>query len=169
MNNTFSKTTYGGSDYLPAIKEGEVTNYEKPLQTVIQNKPSSEIQILDFAAYDLPSSLAYRDICLENIETQIKRKKKMLLEKKKLLDEAIKQNSYLNGVKNDYLIYYNYIIKKKEEELEALQKINNYTQELIMNTDSTEEEIKNLKKEQDRILYEMKNIKKSLQVIIGKS
>jgi hypothetical protein len=130
-------------------------------------KNNNEIEILDLAAYDLPTSLANRDICLENIEAQIERKKKMLLEKKKVLNEAIQQNSYLKNVKNDYLIYYNYIIKKKEQELEALQKLNNYTQELIMNTDSTEEEIKKIKKEQDGILLEMKNIKKSLQEVIG--
>ena len=113
---------------------------------------------IELSVYEMP--LAERDICLENMEKQIKDKKKMLLEKRKMLNDALKQNEYLEGVKNDYLVYYNFIIQQKTEELKAMETLHQYTQDIIMNTNTTEEEIKRIKIEQNKILVEMRKIKK---------
>jgi len=125
-----------------------------------------DTDILDLAVYELPSSLAERDICMENIEKQIERKRRLLLEKKRALSEAMKQNEYLGNVRNDYMIYYKYIVKKKEEELKAIEDIYKHTEELKRNTHLTEEELKNIIKEQGGILQEIQKIKKSLDNIV---
>jgi hypothetical protein len=41
------------------------------------------------------------------------------LGKRKFLESTLKQNTFLDGVKNDYDKYYGYIAKKREEELRA--------------------------------------------------
>jgi len=125
-----------------------------------------DTDILDLAVYELPSGLAERDICMENIEKQIERKKRLLLEKKRALSEAMKQNEYLGNVRDDYMTYYKYIVKKKEKELKAIEDIYKYTEELKTNTHLTEEELKNIIKEQGGILQEIQKIKKSLNNII---
>jgi predicted DNA-binding ArsR family transcriptional regulator len=125
-----------------------------------------DTDILDLAVYELPSGLAERDICMENIEKQIERKRRLLLEKKRALSEAMKQNEYLGNVRDDYMTYYKYIVKKKEGELKAIEDIYKYTEELKRNTNLTEEELKNIIEEQRGVLREIQKIKKSLDNIV---
>lgn len=143
-----------------------MNNFYKRGKKNITSIQMEDTDILDLAVYELPSSLAERDICMENIEKQIERKRRLLLEKKRALSEAMKQNEYLGNVRNDYMIYYKYIVKKKEEELKAIEDIYKHTEELKRNTHLTEEELKNIIKEQGGILQEIQKIKKSLDNIV---
>jgi len=143
-----------------------LNNFYKRGKKNITSIQMEDTDILDLAVYELPSSLAERDICMENIEKQIERKRRLLLEKKRALSEAMKQNEYLGNVRNDYMIYYKYIVKKKEEELKAIEDIYKHTEELKRNTHLTEEELKNIIKEQGGILQEIQKIKKSLDNIV---
>ena len=65
-------------------------------------------------------SLANRDLCISQIETQIESKKKLLLEKQKILKKSIKQNDLLTHVKNDYIKYYQFIIQQKIQQMKAM-------------------------------------------------
>ena len=56
-----------------------------------------------------PMSLADRDKYLVQIEEQIQAKRNLLLGKRKFLESTLKQNTFLDGVKNDYDKYYGYI------------------------------------------------------------
>ena len=51
-----------------------------------------------------------KDLYLYQIELEIKNKKQFILKKKKEIEANIKENIFLDEVKNDYLSYYNFII-----------------------------------------------------------
>ena len=74
---------------------------------------------MDTPSYEL--TLAERDNYLVQIEAQIEAKRNLLLGKRKFLENTLKENQFLEGVKNDYHKYYDYIAKQKMDEL------NNYT------------------------------------------
>ena len=76
--------------------------------------------------------LVKRDEKLLQIEELINAKRKMLLDKQKKLRFISKQNNFLDAVKNDYAKYYGYIVKQKREQMEALDVLNNYIQDLTL-------------------------------------
>lgn len=114
-----------------------------------------------------PMSLADRDKYLVQIEEQIQAKRDLLLGKRKFLESTLKQNTFLDGVKNDYEKYYGYIAKKREEELRAMSILKQYTEDLMVSTKMTESDIKRTKEDQQLILDEMSKIKSELDKIIG--
>jgi hypothetical protein len=114
-----------------------------------------------------PMSLADRDKYLVQIEEQIQAKRNLLLGKRKFLESTLKQNTFLDGVKNDYDKYYGYIAKKREEELRAMGILKQYTEELMVSTKMTESDIKRTKEDQRLILDEMTKIKSELDKIIA--
>ena len=114
-----------------------------------------------------PMSLADRDKYLVQIEEQIQAKRNLLLGKRKFLESTLKQNTFLDGVKNDYDKYYGYIAKKREEELRAMGILKQYTEELMVSTKMTESDIKRTKEDQRLILDEMSKIKSELDKIIA--
>jgi len=114
-----------------------------------------------------PMSLADRDKYLVQIEEQIQAKRNLLLGKRKFLESTLKQNTFLDGVKNDYDKYYGYIAKKREEELRAMGILKQYTEELMISTKMTESDIKRTKEDQRLILDEMTKIKSELDKIIA--
>jgi malate synthase len=113
-------------------------------------------------------NLAERDLYLSQIEDEINSKRKMLLSKRNKLEKIIKENEFLEGVKMDYEKYHNYIVKQKEEQIKALNILNQYFADLIVSGKLTEKDIYNTKNEQDEILGEMDQIKKDLDEIIQK-
>jgi len=111
-------------------------------------------------------TLAERDSYLVQIETQIEAKRNLLLGKRKFLENTLQQNQFLEGVKNDYHKYYDYIAKQKMEELRAMDILKQYTNDLIMSTQLTEYEIAQTKRDQQEIVNEMTKIKKALDEIV---
>jgi uncharacterized protein (DUF3084 family) len=69
------------------------------------------------------------DSKLLHIEKMIKAKKNLLLSKQEKLEKISKNNHFLNEIKNDYQEYYNYIKKQKEEQILALNMLNEYIKE----------------------------------------
>jgi hypothetical protein len=112
-------------------------------------------------------SLADRDNYLAQIEQQIQAKRNLLLSKRHFLDNTIKQNQFLAGIKNDYTKYYDYISKKRREELAAMSILKQYTDDLIASNKMTESGISQSKHDQLSILDEMKKIQSALDEIIG--
>ena len=108
-----------------------------------------------------------RDEKLLQIEELINAKRKMLLDKQKKLRFISKQNNFLDAVKNDYAKYYGYIIKQKREQIEALDMLNNYINDLTVSGKLSKHNIEDAKHEQIKILKELKNIQKGLDSIIN--
>ena len=111
-------------------------------------------------------SLAERDNYLTQIEQQIQAKRGLLLEKRKSLEGAVGQNQFLEGVKNDYQRYHNYIVKQNQEQIRAFSLLNQYLGDIMVSGKLTEKDIHSTKKEQKHILREMDKIKGNLDEII---
>jgi hypothetical protein len=111
-------------------------------------------------------TLAERDLYLVHIDTLMDEKRKMLLEKQKTLQQTAKENEYLEMVRNDYRKYYNHIVKQKEDQINAMNYLNQYIDEIIVDGKLTDVDLENAKMEQDELIQEMGNIKGKLDEII---
>ena len=100
------------------------------------------------------------------IDQQIADKQQLLLNKKSSLDEKLKTNKFLLGVKNDYQKYYNYIIKEKQNQIDALNALTAYIYTLHENDTSTNDQHNMALKDQEEILHELTKIKLSLDKIV---
>jgi len=103
-------------------------------------------------------TLAERDKCLMNIESQIETKKNNLLEKQKKINKNIKFNQLLENIRNDYQKYYDYIIQQKREQIQAMNILNNYIRELKNSGNLSENNLKDASYEEKKILNEIKQI-----------
>ena len=97
-------------------------------------------------------SLGERDNYINQINQQIIAKRNMLLEKQKILKEKTRHNHFLKGVQNDYMAYYKFIHKQKQEQITAMNTISQYLDDLIVNGKLTEEDLEQTRKDQVEIL-----------------
>lgn len=111
-------------------------------------------------------TLVERDLYLVHIDTLMDEKRKMLLEKQKTLQQTAKENEYLEMVRNDYRKYYNHIVKQKEDQINAMNYLKQYIDEIIVDGKLTDTDLENAKMEQDELIQEMDNIKGKLDEII---
>ena len=101
------------------------------------------------------------------IENLIEAKRKMLLDKHQKINFISKQNQFLNEVKGDYNNYYNYISQQKKDQMEALNLLNKYINDLTISGELSKNNIIDAKHEQQKILSELNTIKNSLDNIIN--
>lgn len=120
---------------------------------------------MQIVAVNMP--LEEKDERLLQIEELINAKRKMLHDKQKKLRFISKQNLFLDVVKNDYNKYYNYIAEQKLEQMQALDLLNKYIDDLTISGKLSKHNIEDAKYEQTKILNEMKTIKKKLDNIIS--
>lgn len=102
-----------------------------------------------------------------HIEELIEAKRMMLINKEKKIRYLAQQNSLLETVKNDYMNYYNYISQQKQEQIKSLELLNKYIHNLTISGEISKNNIEDAKFEQERILYEIKKIKRGLNNIIN--
>jgi len=114
----------------------------------------------------LQTSLFDKDKRLIHIEEVIEAKKSMLLQKQKKIRFILKQNRFLDTVKNDYIKYYRYIIEQKQDQMKALELLNRYICELSSNGTLSKNNMEDARVEQRKILHEIKSIKQGLDSII---
>ena len=107
------------------------------------------------------------DTKLLQIEELINIKRKMLIDKQKKIKLISKQNLFLDEVKNDYVRYYGYIADQKKEQMEALDLLNKYINDLTISGKLSKHNIEDAKYEQKKILNELKTIKKGLDSIMN--
>ena len=110
-------------------------------------------------------TLAERDLYLVHIDTLMEEKRKMLLEKQKTLQQTAKENEYLEMVRNDYRKYYNHIVKQKEDQINAMNYLKQYIDEIMVNGKLTDTDLENAKMEQDELIQEMADIKSKMDEI----
>jgi hypothetical protein len=111
-------------------------------------------------------TLVERDLYLVHIDKLMEEKRKMLLEKQKTLQQTAKENEYLEMVRNDYRKYYNHIVKQKEDQINAMNYLKQYIDEIMVDGKLTDTDLENAKMEQDELIQEMGNIKSKLDEII---
>jgi hypothetical protein len=110
--------------------------------------------------------LAERDLQLIQIEQEIMNKKKFLVKKKKDLDNKYKLNHYLSGIKDDYTKYYDYIVKEKQQQHNALLLLNEYINDLLNTEHLVDEQLRTAKHDQKDILKEIDKVKVELDELI---
>jgi hypothetical protein len=110
--------------------------------------------------------LEKNDEKLLQIEELIYAKRKMLLDKQQKIQLISKQNLFLDTVKSDYDMYCSYIIQQKREQMEALELLNKYIDDLTISGKLSQHNIEDAKFEQKKILNELNKIKKGLDRII---
>ena len=111
-------------------------------------------------------SLAKRDLQILQLEKEIKNRKQLLFNKKKELEENHKINHYLEGVKKDYNKFYDFTIKEKQEQYDALMLLKQYLNDLISSETLSKEELRSVKHEQNDIIKEINKIKTELDDLL---
>ena len=107
-------------------------------------------------------SLVEKDLRLYDIEEQINARRKLILDKNKIIQNKKKQNHFLNDVKGDYETFYKYIINEKQQQYQSMELLNKYLDDLTKTNQLAEDELDVLKHEQKDILSEMDKIKMEL-------
>jgi len=103
---------------------------------------------------------------LQNI---IELKRNNLLEKQRKIQKIAKQNAFLEDIKNDYYKYNSYIVKQKQDQMTALNLLNNYIENLKISGQLSDQNIYDSKMEQKKILKELNGIKHGLDKIMNNS
>jgi predicted MPP superfamily phosphohydrolase len=112
------------------------------------------------------ANLVENDKKLLQIEDLIDAKRQLLLDKQKKIKFISKQNEFLDVVKNDYVKYYTYISQQKQDQMKALELLKNYIHDLTVSGKLSKNNIEDAKVEQNKILHEIKSIKKGLDSIM---
>ena len=112
-------------------------------------------------------NLATKDQQFIELQQLIELKRKMLLEKQKKYKKIIKQNHFLEEIKNDYSNYSNYIMKQKQEQIQALEILHNYVKDLTISGNLSKQNVKDARYEQKKIIKELKSIKHNLDEVIN--
>jgi uncharacterized protein YjiK len=136
---------------------------------MIKINPEFLKKIREVQKPEFQMNLAERDKILTQIEAQIEAKRNLLIKKRSYLEQTAKENAFLEGVKNDYQKYRDYIVKEKEDQIRAMNILKQYTDDLVVSSKLTEADIKKTKRDQHDILREMDKIKRELNEIIGAS
>ena len=118
---------------------------------------------------DLEIDLAKRDKILGDMEAQLYAKRFMLLQKREALKNSMKQNRFLADVKRDYDNYHEFLVNQKREQINALEYINKYVEDIVTEGGVNDEKIKETRIQQEWILSELQKIKKELDDIVNTS
>ncbi len=141
------------------------TKLNKKEEKEEQGDRSDELDELDPKTIDY--SMEQKDAFLKNIEAQINKKKQIMFSKRRFLDKTKQENEYLEGVRADYDKYGKYIIKSKQQEMDAMLLLNNYIDYLILNGNLTNKDLNNAQLEQKHILKEINKIKRTIDDFIA--
>ena len=110
--------------------------------------------------------LASKDQQFIQLQQLIELKRKMLLDKQIKYKKISKQNHFLEEIKNDYSNYSNYIMKQKQQQIQALEILHNYVNDLTISGNLSKQNVKDAKYEQKKIIKELKSIKHNLDDVI---
>ena len=103
---------------------------------------------------------------IKTIDDQIEQKKQILFSKRQFLDQTVKQNEYLQLVRNDYQKYHNEMLKSKQMQLDSMNMIKKHLDALIVKGGLTDEEVEKAQKDQKDILSELEKIRGELNGLI---
>jgi hypothetical protein len=118
---------------------------------------------------NLNNNLKSKDEQFIQLLNEIEYKKKMLLDKQQKISQITKHNVFLEHIKEDYLNYNGYIKKQKEDQVYALNTLNQYITDLKKSGNLSKHNISDAKHEQKKILNEINSIKTNLDELIKKT
>ena len=106
--------------------------------------------------------LAKRDMAIKNMMTELENRRQLLKGKYKELQNASTENELLKDVLEDYLLYYNSNKDEKIKQYEALNKTLEHIDNIVIDSTTNEEMLRNSKIDQKEIMNEMKRIKSEI-------
>ena len=107
-----------------------------------------------------------RDLFLKKLNDTLQMKKAKLLEQYKRINQVKKQTGEINYVYNELKNYYDVIVDMKEKQDSAFTNILSHLEKLKTEQHRTDDIIKDLLKEQERITNEKNKVKNELDEII---
>uniref|UniRef100_A0A6C0I6G9 Uncharacterized protein n=1 Tax=viral metagenome TaxID=1070528 RepID=A0A6C0I6G9_9ZZZZ len=107
-----------------------------------------------------------RDKRINHLETEIKKRKEFLLLKQKELEQNVNNNKYLEGVTKNYKNYYDTVVKEKQQQYDAMMLLKEYLDDTIVKDKMTDNQIRDAKRQQREIVFEMEKITHELKKII---
>ena len=143
----------------------DIISYEIPI-VINSDKQHVPICMQENTKNQMPD-LVKQDERFLHIEELIEAKRRMLRDKQKKLKFISKQNRFLDVIKDDYVKYYNYISKQKQDQIKALEMLNTYIHDLTTSGKLTKNNIDDANYEQEKIFREIKSIRKGLDDIIS--
>jgi len=124
---------------------------------------------MDQIIYRIKVPLESQDKNFLQIQDLIEAKRNLLFQKQKKLRFITKQNRFLEEVQKDYSKYYGYIVKQKNDQIQALGMLESYIRDLTKSGNLTKHNIEDAKEEQIKILDEIKLIQEGLDSIMNET
>ena len=110
--------------------------------------------------------LPSKDNQFQLLQEMIDVKRDSLIKKQKTLNFLSKENTFLNGIRDDYSKYNKHIVQQKEDQMAALKILNKYIQDLSVTGELSKQNIEDARSEQQKILEEIDTIKNNLNAIV---
>lgn len=107
-----------------------------------------------------------KEIYLVDLEDRIQEKKRFLMKKRRELLKLQNTNHFLRTVLVDYQRYHDTFLVERKKEEEAMIRLKDYVDRIIVNHKLTEEDLRATRKEQNHILREIHTIKKDLDEMV---
>ena len=117
--------------------------------------------LIPIGNYQLPR----KDDQFQLLQGMIDAKRESLIKKQITLQFLSKENTFLQGIRDDYSKYNKYIVQQKQDQMTALSILNNYIQDLAVTGELSKQNIEDARTEQKKILEEIDSIKKNLDSI----
>jgi protein-tyrosine phosphatase len=118
--------------------------------------------LIPIGNYQLPR----KDDQFQLLQEMIDAKRDSLIKKQKTLHFLSKENSFLQGIRDDYSKYNKHIVQQKQDQMTALTILNKYIQDLSVTGELSKQNIEDARSEQKKILEEIDTIKNSLDTIV---
>ena len=122
---------------------------------------------MEIVVYGNKPFLRQKDEQFMNIQNLIDAKRNMLLDKQRKIQNISKQNEFLIDVKEDYNKHYIYIQRQKQDQVRALELLDQYIRDLTTSGSLSVNNIEDAKHEQRKIMREINSIKKGLDGIMS--
>ena len=98
-------------------------------------------------------------------QSEIKKRKELLLLKTKELEHDKTNNKHLEGVAKEYKKYYDTVIKEKQQQYDSMMLLKEYLDDLIKQENIDKHQLKRVRKDQQDIILEMDKITSDLKDI----
>ena len=110
--------------------------------------------------------LAIRDQQIFQMKAELENRKKILCVKRKQLQQNSRENSMLNQILADYNKYNDHIVSQKRQQIDYLNTLNEYINNITSHLLVTDHSLKESRMEQREILREISKIKSELDELV---
>lgn len=103
-----------------------------------------------------------QDVVKNKLILEINKRKGILKDEYKILQERKRENNFLEQVYDDYKNYYSLIIEEKQKQYEALKNISNYLDSLIQESKVAKDTLEELKNDKYKILGKIEEVRSEI-------